>query len=62
LPELRFCPTGGITRDNAAEFLKLPNVICVGGSWVAPADALAEGNWTRIAALSRDAAQLGRGP
>ena len=61
LPGIRFCPTGGVGAKNAAEYLSLPNVICVGGSWVAPADALASGNWTRITALSKEAAQLGRG-
>lgn len=60
LPGIRFCPTGGIGPKNAAEYLALANVICVGGSWVAPPDALASGNWTRITALSREAAQIGR--
>jgi 2-dehydro-3-deoxyphosphogluconate aldolase/(4S)-4-hydroxy-2-oxoglutarate aldolase len=62
LPGIRFCPTGGVGARNAADYLALPNVICVGGSWVAPADALAEGNWTRVTALSREASRLGRGP
>jgi len=62
LPGIRFCPTGGVGAKNAADYLALPNVICVGGSWVAPADALAQGNWTRITALSKEAAQLKRGP
>jgi 2-dehydro-3-deoxyphosphogluconate aldolase/(4S)-4-hydroxy-2-oxoglutarate aldolase len=62
LPGIRFCPTGGVGDRNAADYLALPNVICVGGSWVAPADALAEGNWTRVTALSREASRLGRGP
>lgn len=61
LPNVRFCPTGGVGPKNAAEYLALSNVVCVGGSWVAPADALASGNWTRITALSREAAQIGRG-
>ena len=61
LPHIRFCPTGGIGLKNAGEYLALPNVICVGGSWVAPADALAQGNWTRITVLSREAAALKRG-
>jgi 2-dehydro-3-deoxyphosphogluconate aldolase / (4S)-4-hydroxy-2-oxoglutarate aldolase len=60
LPAVRFCPTGGISSRNAAEYLALPNVICVGGSWVAPSDAVASGNWTRITALARDAAGLRR--
>ena len=60
LPGIRFCPTGGIGARNAADYLALGNVICVGGSWVAPADALAQGNWSRVTALSKEAAQLGR--
>ena len=57
-PEARFCPTGGITADNAARFLALPNVLCVGGSWVAPAGHLRAGDWAGIRALARDAASL----
>jgi 2-dehydro-3-deoxyphosphogluconate aldolase/(4S)-4-hydroxy-2-oxoglutarate aldolase len=51
--EVRFCPTGGISAGNAAEFLALPNVACVGGSWLVPADALAQGDWARITQLAR---------
>ena len=51
--EIRFCPTGGITPINAPEFLTLPNVVCVGGSWMVPPDALAAGDWTRITQLAR---------
>ncbi len=58
LPDIRFCPTGGIGAKNAADYLALANVICVGGSWVAPADALAAGDWARVTALSRAAAAL----
>ncbi len=58
--DVKFCPTGGVTPGNAAEFLGLPNVACVGGSWLVPADALAQGDWGRIEALSREAAQLPR--
>jgi 2-dehydro-3-deoxyphosphogluconate aldolase/(4S)-4-hydroxy-2-oxoglutarate aldolase len=58
--DVKFCPTGGVTPANAAEFLALPNVACVGGSWLVPADALAQGDWTRIEALAREAAQMGR--
>ncbi|MEU7462810.1 MULTISPECIES: bifunctional 4-hydroxy-2-oxoglutarate aldolase/2-dehydro-3-deoxy-phosphogluconate aldolase [Streptomyces] len=61
LPQARFCPTGGIGPGNAAEYLALPNVGCVGGSWMVPADALAAGDWARIEALARAAAGL-RGP
>lgn len=58
LPDLRFCPTGGIDMNNAAAYLALPNVIAVGGSWVAPRAALAAGDFTRITALARNAAGL----
>ena len=58
--DVRFCPTGGVTQANAAEFLALPNVACVGGSWLIPADALAAGDWARITALARDAGTLQR--
>lgn len=57
-PEVRFCPTGGITRATAAEYLALPNVLCVGGSWVVPADKIRAGEWHAIEALARDAATL----
>ena len=53
-----FCPTGGVSAQNAAEYLALPNVACVGGSWVAPADAIAAGDWGRITALAREACAL----
>jgi 2-dehydro-3-deoxyphosphogluconate aldolase/(4S)-4-hydroxy-2-oxoglutarate aldolase len=58
--DVRFCPTGGVTQANAAEFLSLPNVACVGGSWLTPADALAAGDWARITALAREAGSLQR--
>jgi 2-dehydro-3-deoxyphosphogluconate aldolase/(4S)-4-hydroxy-2-oxoglutarate aldolase len=58
LPDLRFCPTGGIDMSNAADYLTLPNVFAVGGSWVAPREALASGDFARIAALARNAAGL----
>jgi 2-dehydro-3-deoxyphosphogluconate aldolase/(4S)-4-hydroxy-2-oxoglutarate aldolase len=58
--DVRFCPTGGVTQANAAEFLSLPNVACVGGSWLTPADALAAGDWARITALARDTSTLQR--
>lgn len=58
LPDLRFCPTGGIDMSNAADYLALPNVFAVGGSWVAPREALASGDFARIAALARNAAGL----
>ncbi len=58
--DVLFCPTGGVTPHNASEFLALPNVACVGGSWLVPADALAQGDWPRITALAREAAALQR--
>ena len=58
--DVRFCPTGGVTSQNAIEFLSLPNVACVGGSWLVPADALAQGDWARIEKLAREASQLKR--
>jgi 2-dehydro-3-deoxyphosphogluconate aldolase/(4S)-4-hydroxy-2-oxoglutarate aldolase len=58
--DVRFCPTGGVTQANAADFLALPNVACVGGSWLTPADALAAGDWTRITALAFEASKLAR--
>lgn len=58
LARLRFCPTGGVSVANAPDYLSLPNVICVGGSWVAPKDAVAAGDWGRIEALARAAAGL----
>jgi 2-dehydro-3-deoxyphosphogluconate aldolase/(4S)-4-hydroxy-2-oxoglutarate aldolase len=51
--DVRFCPTGGVTLHNAPELLALPNVVCVGGSWLVPPDALAAGDWDRITALAR---------
>ena len=58
--DVKFCPTGGVTTGNAAEFLALPNVTCVGGSWLVPGDALVQGHWHRIEALAREASQLRR--
>jgi len=58
LPEARFCPTGGIGPDNAASYLALPNVLCVGGSWVVPADAIAAGDRARLTDLAQAAARL----
>lgn len=59
--DVRFCPTGGVTATNALEFLALPNVICVGGSWLTPPDALARGNWAQVTALAFQASRLGGG-
>jgi 2-dehydro-3-deoxyphosphogluconate aldolase / (4S)-4-hydroxy-2-oxoglutarate aldolase len=58
--DVLFCPTGGITRESAPEFLSLPNVACVGGSWVAPAKLMAAGDWQGITKLAADAAALAR--
>lgn len=59
--DVLFCPTGGIQPGNAAEFLALANVACVGGSWLVPADALVQGDWERITTLARQASQLKNG-
>jgi 2-dehydro-3-deoxyphosphogluconate aldolase/(4S)-4-hydroxy-2-oxoglutarate aldolase len=61
-PDVLFCPTGGITRATAAEYLALPNVLCVGGSWVAPRAMLDAGDWSGIEELARDAASLRQVP
>ena len=56
--DVRFCPTGGVSLQNASEFLALPNVVCVGGSWLVPADAMAKGDWAKITRLASDTAAL----
>ena len=56
--DVRFCPTGGVTAANAMDFLSLPNVVCVGGSWLTPPEALARGNWAHITALAFQASRL----
>lgn len=58
LPQITFCPTGGISLSSAPDFLSLPNVVCVGGSWLTPADKLRGGDWAGIEALAREAAAL----
>jgi 2-dehydro-3-deoxyphosphogluconate aldolase/(4S)-4-hydroxy-2-oxoglutarate aldolase len=58
LPGLRFCPTGGVTPDSAPSYLALPNVGCVGGTWLTPREALAAGDYARIEALAAQAAAL----
>ncbi len=60
LPDIRFCPTGGVNADNAEVYLALANVVAVGGSWVAPAEAIAAGDFARITALAQTAARLTR--
>ena len=56
--DVTFCPTGGISTSNASEFLALPNVACVGGSWLVPPDALAQGDWARITQLAAQSRRL----
>jgi len=60
LPTIKFCPTGGIDHRNVAAYLALPNVVAVGGSWVAPKDAIARGDFARIEKLAAEAAALRR--
>lgn len=60
LPQITFCPTGGVSFANAKSYLDLPNVLCAGGSWVAPKDMVLRGDWAGIEALAREAAKLGR--
>lgn len=62
LPQARFCPTGGIGPAVAPDYLALPNVLCVGGSWMLPPDAIASGDWARVETLAREAASLGHTP
>ncbi|MCL6285300.1 bifunctional 4-hydroxy-2-oxoglutarate aldolase/2-dehydro-3-deoxy-phosphogluconate aldolase [Ruegeria sp. 2012CJ41-6] len=59
LPQISFCPTGGVSPGNAKSYLSLSNVVCAGGSWVAPKDKVQAGDWAGIEALARDAAALG---
>ncbi|QNN59264.1 bifunctional 4-hydroxy-2-oxoglutarate aldolase/2-dehydro-3-deoxy-phosphogluconate aldolase [Diaphorobacter ruginosibacter] len=56
--DVQFCPTGGVSPSNAADFLALKNVVCVGGSWLVPAEAVAQKNWALITQLARDTAAL----
>ena len=58
LPDVRFCPTGGVSPDNLRDVLALPNVAMAGGSWLTPADALREGDWARITGLAREASRI----
>lgn len=58
LPGLSFCPTGGVTPDNAGDYLALPNVVCAGGSWIAPSNLVKAGKWDEIEARARAAAAL----
>ena len=58
LPQIKFCPTGGINEANAADFLALPNVLCVGGTWMLDKQLIANKDWTAIENIARKAAQL----
>ena len=60
LPQVSFCPTGGVTPKNAPDYLKLPNVLCVGGSWVAEASLLSDGRWDEVTRLATEASKLER--
>ncbi|PIL14862.1 ketohydroxyglutarate aldolase [Puniceibacterium antarcticum] len=60
IPQVRFCPTGGVSLKNADDYLSLSNTLCVGGSWVAPKDLVAKGDWKAIEELAREAAALAR--
>ncbi len=60
LPHISFCPTGGINAQNASDYLSLPNVVCVGGSWVAPKDLIEKGDWAGITQLAKAASELKR--
>jgi 2-dehydro-3-deoxyphosphogluconate aldolase/(4S)-4-hydroxy-2-oxoglutarate aldolase len=62
LPQISFCPTGGVNPHNAREYLALKNVACVGGSWMAPANLVAEGKWEEIQHLAAEAAALSTSP
>lgn len=59
LPQIGFCPTGGVSPKNAGDYLSLPNVVCAGGSWVAPSSLVEAGDWKAIEELAREASQLG---
>lgn len=58
LAQITFCPTGGVSPANARDYLSLPNVVCAGGSWVAPKPMVQAGDWAGIEALAREAAKL----
>lgn len=62
LPQLSFCPTGGVSAANAVDYLRLPNVVCVGGSWVAPKQMVRDGDWEGIKALAAKAVNLATQP
>ena len=57
-PQVKFCPTGGISLETAPEYLKLPNVLCVGGSWLTPKEAVKNQDWATITRLAKEASAL----
>ena len=59
IPQVKFCPTGGVSLSNAPTYLGLSNTLCVGGSWVTPKDKVTAGDWSGITALAKEAARLG---
>ncbi|MEQ6250078.1 bifunctional 4-hydroxy-2-oxoglutarate aldolase/2-dehydro-3-deoxy-phosphogluconate aldolase [Sulfitobacter sp. HNIBRBA3233] len=61
LPQISFCPTGGVSPENAERYLALPNVVCAGGSWIAPAELVRAGDWAQIEERARAASRLSRG-
>jgi 2-dehydro-3-deoxyphosphogluconate aldolase/(4S)-4-hydroxy-2-oxoglutarate aldolase len=60
IPQVKFCPTGGISLKIAPDYLSLKNILCVGGSWVAPKEAMTKGDWAEVTRLAREAAALSR--
>lgn len=62
IPHVQFCPTGGISPASAPDYLRLPNVSCVGGSWLTPRNAIENGDWKLITGLAQQAAALGVSP
>jgi len=60
-PQVKFCPTGGVSEANLAAYNALPNVFAAGGSWLAPKDRMAAGDWAGITALARKAVQIAKG-
>jgi 2-dehydro-3-deoxyphosphogluconate aldolase/(4S)-4-hydroxy-2-oxoglutarate aldolase len=58
LPDVQFCPTGGVSVDNLADFLQLPNVAMAGGSWLTPPELQAQGQWARITELASQASTI----
>ena len=58
MPDLKLCPTGGITENNAGDFLEQPNVVCIGGSWMVPTGWIENGEWDKVREASARAAQV----